>query len=101
MVAIDVTSPARPRSSASARVTAASTSSGDRKASGQRREVVIIRLSKDILIRRSFLQSLFPRKRGQQAPHGNQHHHRKFTIRSTERRAFSAIAGSITTSSLR
>ena len=42
MVAIDVTSPARPRSSASARVTTASISSGDRKASGQSREEVII-----------------------------------------------------------
>src|SRR5262245_6526079 len=41
MVAIEVTSPARPRSSASARVTTASISSGDRKASGQSREVVI------------------------------------------------------------
>jgi hypothetical protein len=38
IVAIEVTSPARPRSSASARVTTASISSGDRKASGQRRE---------------------------------------------------------------
>ena len=41
MVAIDVTSPARPRSSASARVTAASISSGDRKASGQSSERVM------------------------------------------------------------
>ena len=41
MVAIDVTSPPRPRSSLSARVTAASISSGLRKASGQSREVVM------------------------------------------------------------
>jgi hypothetical protein len=41
MVAVEVTSPARPRSSASARSTAASISSGDRKASGQSREVMI------------------------------------------------------------
>src|SRR5262249_37980703 len=42
MVAVAVMSPARPRSSASARVTAASISSGDRKASGQRRERVML-----------------------------------------------------------
>ena len=36
-VAVEVTSPARPRSSASARVTASSISSGERKASGQSR----------------------------------------------------------------
>src|SRR5215831_15399190 len=42
IVAVAVMSPARPRSSASARVTAASISSGDRKASGQRRERVMI-----------------------------------------------------------
>ena len=40
MVAVEVTSPARPRSSASVRVTASSISSGERKASGQRREVI-------------------------------------------------------------
>src|SRR5882724_9623568 len=41
MVAVEVTSPARPRSSASARVTAASISIGERKASGHRREMVM------------------------------------------------------------
>jgi len=41
MVAIEVTSPARPRSSANARVTTASISSGERKASGQSRDVVM------------------------------------------------------------
>ena len=39
MVAIEVTSPARPRSSSSARVTASSIASGDRKASGQSRDM--------------------------------------------------------------
>src|SRR6266446_3067627 len=41
IVAVAVTSPARPRSSASARVTAASISSGDRKACGHRSERVM------------------------------------------------------------
>src|SRR5712671_4877884 len=39
IVAIDVTSPARPRSSSSARSTASSIASGDRKASGQSRDI--------------------------------------------------------------
>src|SRR5580698_5110204 len=39
IVAIDVTSPARPRSSVSARVTAASTSSGETKASEQKSDI--------------------------------------------------------------
>src|ERR1700704_3804944 len=42
MVATEVTSPARPRSSASARCTASSISSGERKASGQRSALVLM-----------------------------------------------------------
>ena len=86
MVAIEVTSPARPRSSASARATAASISSGERKASGQSREVVMV-------IRRSGCEL--------RAIRLDFCYFFKLTIRSTERRALSAIAGSITTSSFR
>ncbi len=88
MVAIEVTSPARPRSSASARATAASISSGERKASGQSREVVMV-------IRRSGCE-LAP-----MSIRLDFCYFFKLTIRSTERRALSAIAGSITTSSFR
>src|SRR5262245_12975282 len=57
MVAIEVTSPARPRSSVSARVTTASISSGDRKASGQSREVVIAGEAHRLHVTRSSLVS--------------------------------------------